>query len=124
MARYKGKYIVAGSAVQGWNPTDTSYAVADRPLGPYREMGLMSEKKTWHSQISNFVYIKESDVLFAMCDQWFRDPGGRRVPIDQSCQLWLPVRFDPKTETATMQPLAQWDPFPDRKEARDAAGSR
>ena len=34
-------YIAAGSGVEGWNPTDTSYAVADAPLGPYREMGRM-----------------------------------------------------------------------------------
>jgi len=39
LIRYKGKYIAAGSGVEGWNPTDTSYAVADAPLGPYREMG-------------------------------------------------------------------------------------
>jgi hypothetical protein len=97
MAKYKGRYIVAGSGVRGWNPTDTSYAVADAPLGPYREMGLMSEQNTWSSQISNFVHIKESDIVFAMCDQWFRGPNGERVPIDQSCQLWLPVSFDART---------------------------
>ena len=34
IAKYKGKYIVAGSGVLGWNPTDTTYAVADAPLGP------------------------------------------------------------------------------------------
>ena len=68
MIRYKGKYIVAGSGVQGWKPTDTTYAVADTPLGPYREMGLMSEQKTWSSQISNFVYLPASDQVFAMCD--------------------------------------------------------
>jgi hypothetical protein len=112
MARFKGKYIVAGSGVQGWNPTETSYAVAESPLGPYREMGLMSENKTWNSQISNFVHVAESDILFAMCDQWFRGPGGDRVPIDQSGQLWVPVLFDPKTGKARMQHLEQWNPFP------------
>ena len=44
---YKGKYIAAGSGVEGWNPTDTSDAIADAPLGPYREMGRMSEQRTW-----------------------------------------------------------------------------
>ena len=43
LIRYKGKYIAAGSGVEGGNPTDTRYAVADAPLGPYREMGLMSQ---------------------------------------------------------------------------------
>ena len=103
LIRYKGKYIAAGSGVEGWNPTDTSYAVADAPLGPYKKMGLMSEKRTWNSQISNFVYIAESDAVFAMCDQWFRGPGGASVEIDQSLQLWLPVSFDPATGVVKMQ---------------------
>jgi hypothetical protein len=110
LIRYKGKYIAAGSGVEGWNPTDTSYAVADSPLGPYKEMGLMSEKRTWNSQISNFVYIPESDTVFAMCDQWLRGPGGARVEIDQSLQLWLPVSFDHATGVAKMQFAKEWKP--------------
>jgi hypothetical protein len=46
-----------------------------------------------------------------MCDQWFRGPKGQRVPIDASCQLWLPVAFDPATGTAKMQHVEQWDPW-------------
>jgi hypothetical protein len=111
LIRYKGKYIAAGSGVEGWNPTDTSYAVADAPLGPYREMDRMSEQRTWNSQISNFVYIAESDKVFAMCDQWFRGPLGQRVPIDESCQLWLPVSFDPVAGVAKMLHVAEWDPW-------------
>jgi hypothetical protein len=111
LIRYKGKYIAAGSGVEGWNPTDTSYAVADQPLGPYRDMGRVSENRTWHSQISNFVYIAESDKMMAMCDQWFRGPKGKRVPIDDSLQLWLPVTFDPATGVAKMQFVQQWDPW-------------
>ena len=111
LTRYKGKYIAAGSGVRGWNPTDTSYAVADAPLGPYTEKGLMSEQNTWGSQISNFVHIAESDRLLAMCDQWFRGSGGARVEIDASLQLWLPVRFDPATGEARMQFVPEWDPW-------------
>ena len=111
LIRYKGKCIAAGSGVDGWNPTDTSYAVADAPLGPYHEMGLMSEKKTWSSQISNFVYIAESDKVFAMCDQWFRGPYGEGVEIDKSCQLWLPVSFDPASGAAKMLHVKEWDPW-------------
>jgi hypothetical protein len=125
MVKYRGKYIVAGSFVEGWNPTDTSYAVATAPLGPYREMGLMSRRRTWNSQISNFVYIRESDIVFAMCDQWFVGPNGldRRLPIDRSRQLWLPVDFDPETGVAMMRPVESWDPFPRgrRREALSGA---
>ena len=113
MIKYRGKYIVAGSGVRGWNPTDTSYAVADAPLGPYKEMGLMSENLTWNSQISNFLYIKESDKAMAMCDQWFTGPKGSdsKMSRDRTRQLWLPVAFDPRTSIARMVHTAQWDPF-------------
>ena len=51
------------------DPIDTFYGVADAPLGPYEYKGLMSERKTWNSQISAFVHIAESDRLMAMCEQ-------------------------------------------------------
>ena len=53
------------------------------------------------------VDIAESDNVFAMCDQWFRGPQGERVSIDESCQLWLPLSFDPATETAEMLPVGR-----------------
>ena len=111
LIRYMGKYIAAGSGVEGWNPTDTSYAVADAALGPYREMGRMSENRTWNSQISNFVSVAESGKVFAMCDQWFRGPMGERVPIDESSQLWLPLSFDPATGMAKMLYVDEWSPM-------------
>ncbi len=36
---------------------------------------------------------------------------GERVPIDESCQLWLPVSFDPATGAAKMLHLDQWNPW-------------
>ncbi len=71
----------------------------------------MSEQRTWSGQISNFVYIAESDKVFAMCDQWFVGPKGQRVPIDASCQLWLPVAFNPMTEVAKMMHVDHWEPW-------------
>ncbi|MBN2294155.1 MAG: family 43 glycosylhydrolase, partial [Pirellulales bacterium] len=113
MIKYKGKYIVAGSGVVGANNSETCYAVADSPLGSYKEMGRMSEQKTWNSQISNFVYIKESDKVFAICDQWFVGPHGvdRNMPADRSRQLWLPIDFNPETGVAKMLHVEKWDPF-------------
>ena len=52
------------------------------------------------------------DAKPAMCDQWFRGPKGQRVPIDQSCQLRLPVSFDPNTDAAKMHHVAEWNAFP------------
>lgn len=113
MIKYKSKYIVAGSGVVGADNSETTYAVADLPLGPYKEMGLMSEQKTWNSQISNFVYIKESNKVFAICDQWFVGPNGvdRNMPADSSRQLWLPVDFNPETGAAKLLHVDQWDPW-------------
>ncbi len=111
MAKYKGKYIVAGSGVMGWNPTETTYAVADAPLGPYSPPRQMSEKWTWNSQISNFLYVPETDTLVALCDQWWMGPAGRN-DLDQSRYLWIPVTFNPATHRAQMTFLPAWTPLP------------
>lgn len=111
LACYKGRYILAGSDVVGLNPSETAYAVADAPLGPYEYKGLMSEQKTWKSQICGFVYVAESDRLIAMCDQWLTGPDGKRAPGEESAQLWLPVRFDPGTGVARLEPVESWNPW-------------
>lgn len=111
LARYKDKYLYAGSRVVGLDSSDTTYAVADAPLGPYVTKGLMSEQKTWRSQVGSFFYIEESNCLMALCDQWLIGPDGSRVPAERSCQLWLPIDFDPATGTAKMRYVTEWDPF-------------
>ena len=85
--------------------------MADSPLGPYTDKGLMSQQKTWNSQISSFFYLSESDQLIALNEQWLIGPDGKRVPAELSCQLWLPVTFDPDTGIAQMQHVKQWDPW-------------
>ena len=111
IARYKGKYIYAASGVVGLNPSDTSYAIADTPMGPYRLQGLMSQDKTWQSQISSFYYIAESDCLMALCDQWLIGPDGKKIVAEYSCQLWLPITFNPQTGCAQMLYRKQWNPW-------------
>ena len=108
MIKYKGKYIVAGSGVRGWNATETHYAVADSPLGPYSAKKQMSEQKTWNSQIRHFVYLAESDLVFAMCDSWWIPD---KKDLNASRYLWLPITFDPKTNTAKMLYQENWPPF-------------
>jgi len=29
----------------------------------------ISEKKTWNSQVTDLIYLKESDTVMALCDQ-------------------------------------------------------
>jgi len=33
------------------------------------------------------------------------------VPIDESCQLWLPLSFDPATGVAKMLHVDEWAPM-------------
>jgi len=110
IARYKGKYIVAGSGVQGWNPTDTTYAVADKPLGKYSAPRRLGNPGTWGSQISNFLYVAETDGLVALCDQWWAGAAGRN-DLEQSRYVWVPVVLDPKTGQAKGNYRWKFDPF-------------
>ncbi|HZZ70946.1 MAG TPA: family 43 glycosylhydrolase [Pirellulales bacterium] len=110
LIRYHDKVLLAGSGRAGLNPTETTYAVADEPLGPYRVKGFMSEKNTWNSQVGSFCYIAETDRLFALNDQWLTGPDGKRIAAEFSSQLWLPVKFDTKTEHAKMEYVETWDP--------------
>ena len=108
MAKYRGKYIVAGSGVNGWAPTETTYVVSDSPLGPYGKPGIMTEQKTWGGQITSFLHIKESDTLMAMCDQWWNPD---KTDLDKSRYLWLPVNVNPETGVAKMIFRKEWDPL-------------
>lgn len=100
IGKIKGKYIVAGSGITGWGASETDYAVADSPLGPYTEMKRMSEKLTWGSQVSNFFYIKETDSLVAVCDRlsMLKDTHD----LDKCGYLWVPVSIDVETKEAKM----------------------
>ncbi|MHC4913237.1 MAG: family 43 glycosylhydrolase [Planctomycetota bacterium] len=108
IGKYKGKYIIAGSGVHGWNPTETRYVVADSPLGPYSKSAVMTEQKTWGGQITSFLYIKESDTLMAMCDQWWTPD---KTDLNKSRYLWLPVYLNPKTGAVKMIYHEKWNPF-------------
>ena len=114
ICKYRGKYIVAGSGVRGWGATETHCAIADSPLGTYSKRSRMSEQNTWGSQISNFIYIKESDTLMALCDQWWAGQNGRRN-LDASRYLWLPVSFNPETGEAKLEYKEQWNPLNSKK---------
>jgi len=111
LARYKGKYLCAGSRVVGLNASETTYSIADHPMGPYILKGPMSNHDTWKSQVGSFFYLKESDRLMVLCDQWLIGPDGTRVPAERSCQLWLPIAFDPATGIAKMEYHKEWDPY-------------
>ena len=65
------------------------------------------------------LYIKESDTVLAMFDQWWttRDehhinpPATGSTDLNESRYVWLPVAFDPATETAKVSFHKDWNPF-------------
>ncbi len=111
VGKYRGKYVAAASGVVGLGPSESTFAVADQPLGPWRVKGIISEQKTWNSQIGSFFHLQESDTMIVLCDQWLRGPRGERVPAAECCQLWVPLKFDPKAEEAKMVLKEAWNPW-------------
>ena len=119
LSKYKGKYIVAASGVEGWGGTVNDYAVADKPLGPWSAPKTLTGKNSWGGQLTSMLYIQESDTLLAMFDLWWvaRDehhtarPKPSATDLNDSRYLWLPVAFDPATGAATVSFQKSWKPF-------------
>ena len=110
MIKIKGRYLVAGSGVFGWAGSETHGAVADAPLGPYGRKQLLSQRETWGSQISNFLPIRESGSILAICDQWWGGDAARG-DLEKSRYLFLPVDLDPASNTASLCYRERWNPF-------------
>ena len=108
MAKHKGKYIALASGVHGWAGSETVGATADSPLGPWKSQGHVSEKKTWSSQVTDLIYLKESDTVMAFCDQWWIPD---KNDINKSRFLFLPLHFDPKTGKVKMEYREKWQPL-------------
>ena len=105
MIRYKGKYIAVASGVHGWAGSETVCATGDSPLGPWTRQADISEQKTWNSQVSDLIYLEESDTVMALCDQWWIPD---KSDINKSRYLFLPVTMDPATGTVRMEYREKW----------------
>jgi len=112
MIKYKGKYIAVASGVHGWAGSETACAVADSPLGTYKKQADISEKKTWSSQVTDLIYLKESDTVMALCDQWWTPD---KSDINKSRYLFLPLHLDSKTGKVKMEYLEKWNPLSQTK---------
>ncbi len=89
----KGKYYLITSSCTGWSPNAATYAVADSPLGPYREYGNPCKgpgaATTFEAQ-STFVLPvtgKPGEYIF-MADRW------NKLDLEKSDYLWLPLTVD------------------------------
>jgi hypothetical protein len=84
------KYYLITSACTGWSPNAASYAVADRPMGPYREIGNPCQgpgaESTFNAQ-STYVLPVEGDPnnYIFMADRW------NKLDLPKSDYLWLPL---------------------------------
>ena len=108
MVKHQGKYIAVASGVHGWAGSDTKCATADSPLGTWTKQADISEQRTWSSQVSDLIYLKESDTVMALCDQWWIPD---KADIDKSRYLFLPLDIDAKTGRVKMEYCEKWDPL-------------
>jgi beta-xylosidase len=108
MIKYKGKYIAVASGVHGWAGSETVCPIADSPLGKYKRQEDVSVNKTWNSQVTDLIYLKESDTVMALRDQWWIPD---KSDINKSRYLFLPLYLDEKTGKAKMQYRKQWNPL-------------
>jgi hypothetical protein len=119
MIKYQGKYLVAASGVAGWGGTANYYTVADSPLGPYGPRKLLTGDNDWGGQLTSLLYVKETNGVLAMFDQWWvtRDEHHAKAPrpgstdLNESRYLWLPLSFDGASGTATVTFRKRWRPF-------------
>ena len=75
---------------------------------PIRNRKNISEKKTWSSQVTDLIYLKESDTVMALCDQWWIPD---KSDINKSRYLFLPLRLDPETGEVKMKYHEKWNPL-------------
>ena len=108
MTKYQGKYIALASGVHGWAGSETLCATTDSPLGKWTPQGHITEQRTWGSQVTDLIYIEESDQVLALCDQWWIPD---RADIDKSRYLFLPLRYDSISGKAKMEYLEKWNPL-------------
>jgi beta-xylosidase len=108
MVKYKGKYIAVASGVHGWAGSETVCAMSDSPLGPYKQVEDISKEHTWNSQVTDLIYLKESDIVMALCDQWWTP---NKEDINQSRYLFLPIQMDEKTGEPKMIFQEKWNPL-------------
>jgi hypothetical protein len=119
MTKLGGRYLVAASGVDGWNGTDTTYATAPAPLGPYREQRLLAPSRGWKAQLTDICRLPHGQGALAMFDQWWSpDPKN----LDASRYLWLPLAYRSSDDTAIVTHVSQWTPLPanDKKNTHNA----
>ncbi len=93
MFKSHGKYFLITSACTGWSPNAATYAVADHPLGPWKENGNPcigpNAENTFNAQSTYVLAIGTTGKKFLfMADTW------NKTDLPNSNYLWLPLQVD------------------------------
>lgn len=95
--QYKNKYYLIQSGCTGWLPNPASYAVADHPMGPWKDMGdpctESGRETTYDSQSTYVIPIDEEKGQYIyMGDRW------NEKDLADSRYIWLPIVFLPENK--------------------------
>ena len=106
MFKYNRKYYMINSGCTGWSPNEAKYAVADHPLGPWKDMGDPCEgansNKTFYTQSTCvFPVDAEAGKYIYMGDRWNADD------LSESRYVWLPVEFM-EGGRLVLRPYSNW----------------
>lgn len=88
-----GKYYLVTSSCTGWSPNAATYAVADKPMGPYKEYGNPCKgpgaELTYEAQSTFVLQVKGKPGSYIfMADRW------NKLDLEKSDYLWLPLTVD------------------------------
>ncbi len=93
MFKHSGKYYLITSGCTGWSPNPATYAVADHPLGPWKEYGNpcigTGAETTFYSQSTFVLPVKgKPDQYIFIADKW------NKLNLEDSRYIWLPLYFE------------------------------
>lgn len=113
MFLYRNKYYMINSGCTAWSPNPAGYAVADHPMGPWKDLGnpCVDEGKetTYDSQSTCVIPVDAGRGRYIyMGDRWREDDLGN------SGYIWLPILFSPDG-TIMLKKRENWNftRFPD-----------
>ncbi len=110
MFKHRGRYYLMMSGCTGWRPNAARSAVADSPMGPWRELGNpcvgTGAETTFESQSTFILPVQGREGRFVyMGDRWRSDDAidGRYV--------WLPLEFEGEGESERfiLRPRDEWN---------------
>ena len=59
MIKPNGRYIAAAPGWHDWAGSETVCATADAPMGSWKTQRHITEEKSWNSQVSDLIHLKE-----------------------------------------------------------------